>query len=182
MGDKLNLIIKEYKDGNEEKISLIIERMMPLIKKYVRLLYKEERDDMYSEFYLTIVEALSKMTYVGAEGQCVSYLQKAIKIKFYELYRKSKKHYDNETVIENQILYLISYKSNEIQDVIFKQDINEILSKINDEKKRKILYSIIFENQSITKVAKRHQVSRQYANRIKKDFYIYLSKSYFQQN
>ncbi len=69
--------------------------MEPLICKYMRVLYKDENEDVRSELVLALWEAITKIKYVENEGQCVTYLTNALRNKFYELYRNSRKEHDN---------------------------------------------------------------------------------------
>lgn len=68
MGENVNVLIKEFKEGNKEMFLLITEKMKPLINKYVRLLYKDEKEDMQSELILCLLEAVNAMSYYKEEG------------------------------------------------------------------------------------------------------------------
>lgn len=101
MGDFINIIQKIQSDKNY--FIELVEKMNPLINKYMRLLYKDEKDDVCSELFLALWEAILKMEYFDNEGQCINYLTNALKNKFYELYRKSAKVHDNEYLAENTV-------------------------------------------------------------------------------
>ena len=87
---KLLMDIKQDK----EVFAKLIEYMNPLINKYVRLLYKDDHEDMRGELILALWESVVKIDYCNNEGECFSYINKALKNKFLELYRKSKKLHD----------------------------------------------------------------------------------------
>lgn len=90
MEDFVSLINSIYKD--KEQFPRLIELMNPLINKYARTLYKDEKEDVRSELILALWESVSKLNYIENEGQCVLFITNALKNKFYELYRNSKKY------------------------------------------------------------------------------------------
>ena len=47
--------------------------MAPLINKYTRLLYKDEKEDINSELILALWEAVLKMKYYEDDGKCLVY-------------------------------------------------------------------------------------------------------------
>lgn len=178
MGDSIQKLIKDYKDGNKDIFLLIVDKMEPLISKYVRLLYKDEKEDMHSEFVLCLLEAVNTMGYYQEEGQCIYFLSRALKNRFLELYKKSKLHYDSESVVEDEFFSNIDINQSEYEDLIFLEDLKELIRK-EDGKQYDILCNIIFKDESDAVIAKRNQVSRQYVNRVRKKFYQLLKEKYF---
>lgn len=77
--------------SNKDYFSKLIDNMNPLISKYVRLLYKNDKEDIRQELILALWESILKMKYCNSDGECFSYLNNAIKNKFLDLYRKSKR-------------------------------------------------------------------------------------------
>jgi DNA-directed RNA polymerase specialized sigma subunit len=178
MGENVNVLIKEFKDGNKEKFLLIVEKMTPLINKYVRLLYKDEKEDMHSEFVLCLLEAINAMSYYKEEGQCIYFLSRALKTKFLELYKKSKLHFESEIVTEDEFFTTIDRNPSEYEDCVIIQDLKEMLSKM-DGKQNGILCDIIFNDLSDAAIAKKNSISRQYVNRVRRNFYELLKEKYF---
>lgn len=164
MEKRLNELIEEYRKGDDNQFLLITERFNPVIFKYARLLYKDEREDTISELELSLLEAVHKIEYFSNEGQCFIFLSNALKNRFLELYRKSKKKFDHEQQLDWDYDYCSSY--NEYTDTELKEDLKRYLSGYND-RQRKILFSIFIEGKSNTEVASEYHVSRQYTNRIK---------------
>ncbi len=164
MEKKLNELIEEYRKGDDDQFLLITERFSPVILKYVKLLYKDEREDTISELKLSLLEAIHKIEYYSNEGQCFIFLNSALKNRFFELYRKSKKKFDHEMLLDRDYDFCSAY--NEYSDTELKEDLKKYLSYYND-KQRKILFSIHIEGKSNTEVASEYHVSRQYTNRIK---------------
>ncbi|MCI9435724.1 MAG: sigma-70 family RNA polymerase sigma factor [Lachnospiraceae bacterium] len=86
-------LLKDIKN-NKDEFAKLIEYMNPLINKYVRLLYKDEAEDIREELILALWESVLKINYCNNDGECFSYINNALKNKFLELYRKSKKRHD----------------------------------------------------------------------------------------
>lgn len=75
---KLICDIKEDK----EKFVLLIDKFEPLIKTYVRLLYKDEKEDVHAEMVAALWEAICNIEYYDDDGQIVNYLIRALYRKF----------------------------------------------------------------------------------------------------
>lgn len=178
MGDQLNKLIQDFKNGENEKFIQIIEKMKPLINKYIRLLYKDEKEDIQSEFVLCLLESITKMKYYNEEGQCIYFLSKALKNRFHELYKKSKLHFDREVIVDDEYFININFKQSEYDNCIICEDLKKLLLK-TEGKQYKILYAMIFNDESDTEIAKKLFVSRQYVNRIRKNSYNLLKEKYF---
>ena len=87
MGEITSLIEDVQKD--KDQFAKLEQAMEPLINKYMRKLYKDDKDDVYAELILALWEAVTKLKYVENDGQCLRFLEKALQNKFYELYRSS---------------------------------------------------------------------------------------------
>ncbi len=153
--------------------------MEPLICKYMRVLYKDENEDVRSELVLALWEAITKIKYVENEGQCVTYLTNALRNKFYELYRNSRKEHDNYFSSEMTMLDTEMFEENEYDDLIVKSDLDKYLEEYTGMR-HEIYKSILFENLSDHEIAKKYDVTRQYVNRLKKQLYLDLRKRYFE--
>ena len=178
MGESVHVIIEEIKKGNKEKFLLIIDKMTPLINKYVRLLYKDEKEDMHSEFVLSLLEAINSMQYYKEDGQCVYFLSRALKNKFLEQYKKSKQHFDAEASVEDEFFTEISMDEPVYDDWLFHEDLKTMLLK-TEGKQAVILRDIVFHEESDAVIAERHSVSRQYVNRVRRKFYNLLKENYY---
>lgn len=67
MGEICELIDKIKR--NKEDFYLIVERFSPLINKYTKLLYKDEKEDVYEELVTALWEAIQKMMFYENDGQ-----------------------------------------------------------------------------------------------------------------
>lgn len=177
MRDNLRTLIKDYKNGDKSKFLGILEKMKPQIMKYVRILYKDEKEDTYSELVLYLLEALNKMEYYDTEGQCVYYMSKALQNKFHELYKKSRKHFDHTIPVDTESFYDYSYTPVDYDDIIAKEDLSKLISCLPD-RQHTICYAIVFRNESDTIIGDKYEISRQYVNRVRKKLYKLLTEEY----
>ncbi|MFR6082027.1 MAG: hypothetical protein ACLUIF_09370 [Roseburia sp.] len=176
MEDFVSLINSIYKD--KEQFPRLIELMNPLINKYARTLYKDEKEDVRSELILALWESVSKLNYIENEGQCVLFITNALKNKFYELYRNSKKIHDNQFASEIEKFSVIAYEERDYENLILRYDLKKYLKKYNGLRYQ-IYNSIIFENLSICEIAEKYNITRQYVNRLKNELYLELKNKYF---
>lgn len=170
MGEIKSLIQEIQIDKNAFK--KLVDKMEPLINKYVKLLYKDDKEDIHSEMVLALWEAVIKMEYCEKERECVSFLCTALKNRFYELYRKSRKEHDNQVFVENNDIFDVSGIEDieDLESVIFNIDVELFLNKYAVTK-QKIIKMIILEDISDAQIAKLFSVSRQYVNRLRRKVY-----------
>ena len=176
MGDFLTLIKNIHKD--KEQFSNLVIKMNPLINKYVRILYKDEKEDVRAEFVLALWEAVTKLKYIENEGQCVSFIANALRNKFYELYRNSRKKHDNQFCSEEELMDTVTFEEPEYDDLVIKNDLNKYLKEYTGLRYQ-IYKTILFKNLSDQEIATKHNVTRQYVNRLKRELYSDLRKWYF---
>ena len=178
-------LLKDIKN-NKDEFAKLIEYMNPLINKYVRLLYKDEAEDTREELILALWESVLKINYCNNDGECFSYINNALKNKFLELYRKSKKRHDFqytsdfEEISENSISIMSSSPS-EFSDMIFREDLKLLLAQ-NDKRKRQLSLQILLDDKSDAEIAKTFKISRQYVNRVRKNLYNIIKKYYSEES
>lgn len=74
-------LIHDYHSGVKNAGEEILKRMEPLIKSYASRIHCMERDDATQELYLTLLNTLPYLNGKNfSEGECVRYMQTAIKI------------------------------------------------------------------------------------------------------
>ena len=103
---EISKLIYEIKD-NKERFALLVDRFEPLIQKYVRLLYKDEKEDTYAELVAALWEAVYSMEFYDNDGKIVKYLSTALRNKFLELYRTSRKYHDHIAEADETTIYNI---------------------------------------------------------------------------
>lgn len=172
MGEIISLIQKIQVDKDEDAFKKLISEMEPSIKKYMRLLYKDEKEDVRSEMMLALWEAIAKMNYCENEKACFAFLGNALKNRFRELYRKSRKVHDSQMLIEDVNACDVSNVKNteDLDDVVFYIDVEMFLKEYTG-KKKEIFRMIIMSNESDTEIAKAFSVTRQYVNRVRRELY-----------
>ncbi len=122
-------IIDNCKSGNEESFILLAEKFMPLIKKYTRILYKDECEDTQQEMLMALWEATQKIEVYDNDGKCTNYFANALRCKFLELYRKSKNYNDNIFTSEDTFMECLESESHpKYSTVNMLQDINVIIN------------------------------------------------------
>lgn len=180
MGEILSLIQKIQANRDEDAFKKLISEMEPTIKKYVRLLYKDEKEDVRSEMTLALWEAVTKMEYYKNDKACFAFLCNALKNRFWELYRKSRKVHDNQVYVEDVQVCEISNIKNigNFDDIVFNIDIEMFLKEYTG-KKQKIFRMIIMSNESDTEIAKVFSVTRQYVNRMRRELYKEITEILF---
>ncbi len=178
MGEITSLIQEIHTDKNA--FEQLIHKMAPLIDKYTRLLYKDEKEDVRSEMMLALWKSVTKISYCEKDGECMAYLSTALRNRFYDLYRKSRKQHDHQLLTENDSVFDIIKDEDrkDLEDVIFNTDIEAFL-KGYIGKKREIFETIIFGNKSDTEIAGICSVTRQYVNRLRRELYQELKDKLF---
>ena len=173
MGELCELICLIKKDKNQ--FCLLMDRFKPLINRYTRMLYRDEKEDVYAEFTMALWEATQNIVFYENDGQVVNFITTALKNKYLELYRTSRKLHDNMANADDVDIKMIA-KSDSVYDDI---SIWICLEKIYDglaENKRKIFQLIFQEGLSDMEVANILRMSRQYVHRIRKEFYEKIKK------
>ncbi len=160
------LICEIKKD--KEKFSMLLHRFRPLIRKYVRILYKDEEEDMYAEFAMTLWEAVCSMSFYGDDGQTVKYLTTALKNKYFELYRKSRRYNDYVIEADGRELEEKRSEDNLLEDTLVRDELLRIQDRLNGKKKQ--IFDLIFlKGYTNQQTALELGISRQYVHRVKKE-------------
>ncbi len=167
MGEITSLIRKIHTD--KDAFSELVDIMRPLINKYVRLLYKDEKEDVRSEMVLALWEAVVNIKYFEKDGECMNYLCTALKNRFYELYRKSKKQNDNWIPVEDYDTIDLKDEA-DMENAVFRIDVEKFLESYSG-KKREILKAMILGNDSDAEIGEMFYVTRQYVNRLRRRLY-----------
>lgn len=171
---EISKLIYEIKQ-NKEKFYLLICQFEPLIKKYVRLLYKDEEEDIYAELVAALWEAVCNITYYNNDGQITNYLSRALLNKYFELYRRSRKYNDNTIEIGEEKLEAYIDKNNNYEKIITSNDMESFKNKLSGKKKQ-IFELVYLMGLSDREVAAELNISRQYVHRIKRNLIEMIKK------
>lgn len=172
MGEICELIREVRED--KEKFYLVMEQFEPLINKYVRLLYRDEKEDVYAEFMKALWEAVLDIKYYDNDGQVIRFISIAMKNKYLELYRASRKYHDNMVGIDDEMEITMD-ADNPYDDILLQESMNKIYSGLNGNKKE-IFKLIFFEGFTDIEVSSKLKISRQYIHRIRKNLYDVIKK------
>lgn len=164
MGEMCELIgmVKEDKDN----FQLIKDKFEPLINKYVRLLFRDEKEDVYAELVAALWEAVVTITFYDNDGQVVNYIATALRNKYLELYRISRRYHDSMVGMDKNEIETVTALDSAYEDILIRESINKIYDTLSGNK-REIFRLVFMEELSDMEVACRLQVSRQYVHRIK---------------
>lgn len=163
---EISKLLHDIKE-NKDNFYLLMEQFSPLIKKYVRLLYKDEKEDAQAELVAALWEAVCNIAYYDDDGQIVNYITRALRNRFLELYRASRKYHDNTSEIEEIELNKIVSYDNAYDDLLTLGDLEKVRDKLNNRKKE-IFDLIFYEGRSDKEVASELGISRQYVHRVKR--------------
>ena len=113
MKDELAKTIKSIKEGEKEEFEKIIDKLNPIITKYVRAIYDGDKEDIREEYILALWEAVNKIQYVNSDGECLKYLHTSIKLSLIHISSKHIYNFENVvfparlciSVLDNKILY-----------------------------------------------------------------------------
>ena len=71
--------------NNSEAVMEILKIMKPIINKYVKKIYFMDKEDAEQELNLAIIEAIQRISNCKYDGQCIVYIENAIKFKYAHL-------------------------------------------------------------------------------------------------
>lgn len=164
--DELSKLIQDIKK-DKNKFNLLLDKMEPLINEYVRILYKDEKDDTYAELCCALWEAVCKISFYENDGAIMQYMINALHNKFHELYRISRKNHDFNIFLLDTNAPETTFYENDYSDILMNEDIHNFLNRFNGTRK-KIFYYILILNLSDGEIAKKLSLSRQYVNRMRR--------------
>lgn len=152
--------------NDDNKMMEILNKLSPLRNKYVKKLFFLERSDAEQEINIAIIEAIKGIKKSETDGQCLTYINNAVRFKYAylckkNLYRCKEESYEE---IENDSIFVEKYG-----DIEFKFDL-EVKKKKLSLKQQKI-FEYIIEGYSDKEIARKMGISRQYINRVKKRFW-----------
>lgn len=106
MSNNLYNLIEMYKNGEKDRLGIIIEKFNPTIKKFSRSLFYEEGETDLIIFTITLIQKMNLDYFRNKnEGVLVNYIYYSIKNKYIDMYRKCKNTSIMETELITEILY-----------------------------------------------------------------------------
>lgn len=167
MGEIVDMVMC-IKNGDSDKFESLLERLKPVINKYSRKLYKDEREDTESELILALWVSIQNIKFFNSEGEVISYLIKAIYMRFLELYRESCKKHMYE-IDNSEDIDFIEESSDDIGyiNAIIYEDVMQLF-KYLEKSKYEIFVKILVDQKSDSQIALEVHKSRQYVNRVRR--------------
>lgn len=114
-GKYTDLILKAKKD--EKELQRLLSLFEPLIKAYSKKLFFMEMEDARQEILLALIEAIQRIGECKSDGQCLTYINNAVKYKYASLCRQSirKKEAEEAYTRESQIKTAFHEKYGDIE-------------------------------------------------------------------
>lgn len=159
-----DLVIKAKRDS--DMMLRVLEILQPLIKSYTKKLFFLEHEDAQQELSIAIIEAVKKIERCESDGQCLTYINNAVKFQFSHLCKENlKKERVEDAYIKemNEVHYLEKY-----EDIEMTYDL--LVKGKNMTQNKKDILKYLLLGYSDCEIADKLGISRQYINRIKKSF------------
>lgn len=165
MEQTVNQAIMECKAGKnrEGNLNWIIQKFQPVICKYARKLYSLEYEDAVQELSEALIMAVVSIDVCNAEGQSIAYLVKGIKLKFYELRRKSIVEYEYRMHSEQIDVNTNITCTDDYSEIEWKLELKKLKDK-SSPMECHIIDGMVWEISDV-ELADLLHVSRQYINR-----------------
>jgi hypothetical protein len=163
--DLKDLVVQYQSTRDKLIMEEIVQRMQPIMKKYVRKIYCIEKEEARQDLLLELIEAVNRIKRIDSESACVSYLASSIYYKYLYICKVNLSKGEKEELEDS--FQLVSYHEKSYNDTIFYTDLYRKLDLIATKKKKIIEYLLL--GYSDSEIALMSDVSRQYINRIKKE-------------
>lgn len=165
MEQTVNQAIMECKAGKnrEGNLNWIIQKFQPVICKYAGELYSLEYEDAVQELNEALIMAVVSIDVCNAEGQSIAYLVKGIKLKFYELRRKSIVEYEYRMHSEQIDVNTNITCTDDYSEIEWKLELKKLKDK-SSPMECHIIDGMVWEISDV-ELADLLHVSRQYINR-----------------
>lgn len=148
-----------------EAMIQLLEILAPLIKSYAKKLFFLEQEDARQEIIIAIIEAVKSISRCENDGQCLAYINNAVKFKFAHMCKKNIKKETIESINEIDLSQVVSYEKYE--DIEMEYDMQ--VKRQSMTKNQKAILDYILLGYSDREISEELGISRQYINRIKKD-------------
>ena len=160
-------LIRRLRTGNSKAMEEIYKKMYPLLAAEASRTHFMEYDDAMQEYCLALFLALRQVCEPATEAQALAYCKTVVRHHFCKLYRsyvrKGQAEYAEEELPER------ACHDGEIERVLLETALRRELQGFT-EKKRNILEELYLSGETEMSLAQKYAVSRQYVNRLKREF------------
>lgn len=180
MERKLYDLVKESQNGDKEVTLQLVEKFMPLLKKYA---WKLGYEDAFEDLRLNFLELLKLMNLdqlsCKDDARIVSYLTKSLYYSFIKLSKRNRTS-ANEIPVSS---YLDADSDNTIEDLAVSYDdynfiTKEILHKYLTNNEAEIIFEIFYLKRKVKEIAYDRKISEAAISKIKKHALEKLKKIY----
>lgn len=167
--EKISLLIQGYLNTNDNEIMMkIINRFHPLLQKYARKLYYIEFDDAIQELTMALIIAVQKIHNTENEYACITYISQSVIHAFTKLYRQSQKNAEIQSSnypLNPSLTGAYDYLFDLCEEYV---DICTLLSSLSIKKQK--IFKLILKGYTDQEIAALLGCSKQYINRVKRDY------------
>lgn len=107
-----------YAKENPDVMLDLLKILEPLIKSYIKKCFFLEPEDCQQEIIIAIIEAVKGISKCENDGQCLTYINNAVKFKFAHLCKRNIKKHEFESINEinfSHVTYFEKYEDIEIE-------------------------------------------------------------------
>ena len=161
--------VEKAKKSDEEAMNMLMERLDPLLNKYVRKLFFMEREDAYQELVISLLEAVRKIPQCSDDAGCINYMQRAVEHKYCYLCKQNIRKENGDKMVE-QDLSDCSIARDAAEEIVEREFIKALLNSLS-KREYEIMSLLIGYELSDADIAKKLGVSRQYVGKVKHQVY-----------
>lgn len=156
--------IRQYREGHTNTLELIIQKMSPLLWKYAHKFPKNDWEDMYQEFAITLIECVRQISDYSVEAKCLAYLKTAVIHQYAVLKDQTfTPQYLSETA--EYIQDTLSAPDDSCSEIEFLITFQAIRQKLSPTKQ--MIFDELLNGRTCLEIAKKMHKSRQYINTVR---------------
>ena len=157
-------LLQAYSDGNEEAVSILIERHRKRIYDYIRMMVKDAdlADDLFQETFIKVLKSLREDRYVD-NGRFVAWVMRIAHNQIIDYFRRQKQqnHVSNDDV-GYDLLNNRKFSDKTIEETIVMDQINDDIRRLVDElpeEQREVVIMRHYNDMSFKEIAEQTGVS-----------------------
>jgi RNA polymerase sigma-70 factor, ECF subfamily len=151
------LLVRQYIDGNENSLSVLIERHKSKIYGFIysKVQDRDLSDDVFQDTFIKVIKTLRTNSY-NEEGKFLPWVMRIAHNLIVDTYRKNKKMPLHRETEEFSIFSIMTDSSPNIENQIITQQIEKDLIKLIDElpdDQREVLEMRMYQDLSFKEIA-----------------------------
>lgn len=158
-----SLLVKNYIAGNEKALEYIIERHQRKVYSFIysKVNDRDITDDIFQDTFVKVIKTLKSNSY-NEEGKFVSWVLRIAHNLVIDYFRHSNKMPMQRDTEESSVFSLITDKSQNIESLLIKENIESDVVKILEElpeDQKEILKMRIFDDLSFKEISEIKKIS-----------------------